>query len=170
MDLQNILIRQARLVPFTTTAGKQSTYFELSLVHGQRVATQYDAASGQRVTVYGPNGQPMMKADVLTIEYYGSDAATMQQLAQQLQLMPGCTVNLTLHSFNQQSRATGRWQTQWMLPENLQVVAYPQQPAVAATAPGAPAPGYAPQQPAPAPGYAPQQGYPQQPAPGQAPW
>ena len=158
MDLQNILVRQARLVPFTTTAGKQSSYFELSLVHGQRVSTQFDAATGQRVPVYGPNGQPMMKDDVLTIEYYGSDAATMQQAAQQLQLTAGCTINLTLHSFNQQNRATGRWATQWMIPENLQVVAYPQQPAAPQYAPQPAAqPQYAPQQAAPANPFAPQQ-------------
>ena len=108
----------------------------------------------------------MMKDDVLTIEYYGSDAAAMQQVAQQLQLMPGCTVNLTLHSFNQQNRTTARWQTQWMLPENLQVVAYPQQPVAPQYATqGAPQPQYPPQAAAP---QAPQGGFnPQQ---GNAPW
>lgn len=166
MELQNILIRQARLVPFTTTTGKQSSFFELSLVHGQRVSTQFDSASGQRVTVYGPNGQPMMKDDVLTIDYYGSDAATMQQLAQQLNLTAGCAINLTLHSFNQQNRSTGRWATQWMLPENIQVVAYPQQVAAPQYAqPAAPQPQYPPQAAAP---QAPQGGFnPQQ---GNAPW
>ena len=168
MDLQNIIVRQARLVPFTTTAGKQSTYYELSLVHGQRVSTQYDAASGQRVTVYGPSGQPMMKDDVLTLEYYGSDAASMQQLAQQLQIIPGCVCNLTLHSFNTQSRATGRWQTQWMLPENVQVVSYPQ-PAASQQPAYAPQQGYAPAQPQPNyPSQQPQQGFQQ--GGNNAPW
>lgn len=156
MELQNILVRQARLVPFTTSAGAQSNFFELSLVHGQRPSTNFDPTTRQQVIVYDAQGKPIMKDDVLTLEYYGNEAATMQQFCQQNGIVPGCVVNLTLHSFNRQNPTTRRWATQWMMPDNVQIVSYPQQPAYQQPAQQQ---GY--QQPAPQ-----QQGY-QQPAPQQ---
>lgn len=124
MRIQAQILR-AEMLQYTKKDGNQSTFFELQLCHGQRPKTAYNQSTGTREVMYNQQGQPMMDNDILTLQYFGSDANLMQQLALVNNFVPNAIVEMDLHSYSSQNQYTRRLENTWLMPDNIKVVSMP---------------------------------------------